>query len=118
MGPIAGWAVDKYGTKPVAVLGYGYLVPMLALLRIPNAEPQTQQVIVYGVILGLCGIGLAVIGAPSIVEAGSVVEKYHKRNPEFFGEQGPYAQLYGCNSMVFSLGLSVGPVIAGGLADR
>jgi hypothetical protein len=49
------------------------------------------------------------------VEAGAVVEKYYKANPEFFGEEGPYAQLYGLQSMVFSAGLALGPEIAGQL---
>lgn len=117
VGPLAGWSVDRYGTKPAAVVGYAFLVPVLALLRIPTADPQPEQPIIYAVILGLCGVGLAVIGAPSIVEAGAVVEQFHKRNPDVFGDNGPYAQLYGLNSMVFSLGLSLGPVIAGGLKD-
>ena len=116
-GPLAGWAVDRYGTKPAAVFGYAYLVPFLALLRLPSAKPQPQQPILYGSLLALCGVGLATIGSPSIVEAGFVVEQFHKKNPGVFGEQGPYAQLYGMNSMVFSLGLSVGPVLAGGLRD-
>ena len=117
IGPIAGWAIDRYGPKPLAVLGYLYLVPALIVLRIPQAEPYPQQSILYGGLLGVCGVGLAVIGAPSIVEAGSVVEKYHKRNPEFFGENGPYGQLYSINSMVFCLGLTVGPLLGGGLTE-
>ncbi|KAL9059582.1 MAG: hypothetical protein Q9162_001087 [Coniocarpon cinnabarinum] len=116
-GPLAGWAVDKYGTKPAAVAGYAYLVPVLALLRLPVADPQPQQPLFYAGLLALCGVGLATIGSPSIVEAGSVVEQFHKKNPGVFGEQGPYAQLYGLNSMVFSFGLSVGPVLAGGLKE-
>jgi len=118
IGPISGWAVDRYGTKPVAVFGYAFLAPMLTLLRLPVAHPQTQQAVLYGVLLGLCGIGLATIGAPSLVEAGAVVDKFHKRNPDFFGEQGPYAQLYGMNGMVFNFGLSIGPIIAGVGIDR
>lgn len=117
IGPFAGWFVDKYGTKPAAVLGYSVLVPLLILLRLPHAG-GTDQVLLYGGLLALCGIGLAVIGAPSVVEAGSVVQQYYEANPDFFGEQGPYAQLYGLNSMVFSLGLTIGPALAGELKQR
>ena len=116
VGPLAGWAVDRYGTKPAATAGYAFLVPVLVLLRLPHAG-GTGQIVLYCALLALCGIGLAVIGAPSIVEAGAVVQKYHKANPEFFGEQGPYAQLYGLNSMVFSAGLTLGPLISGGLRE-
>ncbi|KAK4935081.1 hypothetical protein LTR66_015507 [Elasticomyces elasticus] len=114
LGPIAGWAVDRYGTKPAAVIGYTYLVPVLVLLRLPHAGGK-DQMILYGALLGLCGVGLALIGAPSIVEAGAVVQKYYEANPDFFGEDGPYAQLYGLNSMVFSAGLTLGPELAGEL---
>lgn len=117
VGPLAGWFVDRYGTKPGAVLGYTFLIPVLVLLRLPH-EGGKDQIILYSGLLALCGMGLAVIGAPSIVEAGSVMQKYYEANPDFFGEQGPYAQLYGLNSMVFSAGLAVGPVLAGGLKER
>ncbi|KAF3762340.1 hypothetical protein M406DRAFT_46168 [Cryphonectria parasitica EP155] len=127
VGPLAGWFVDRYGTKPGAVLGYTFLVPVLVLLRLPHSveeggggsqQQQQQQVLLYGGLLALCGVGLAVIGAPSIVESGSVVQKYYDANPEFFGDQAPYAQLYGLNSMVFSLGLTVGPALAGELKQK
>lgn len=114
IGPLAGWFVDRYGTKPCAVIGYTYLIPVLLLLRLPRPGGK-DQILLYGGLLALCGIGLAIIGAPSIVEAGSVVQKYYEANPDFFGGQGPYAQLYGLNSMVFSLGLAVGPALAGEL---
>lgn len=117
LGPVFGWAVDRYGTKLIAVGAYGYLVPILALLRLPHAGGK-DQMILYGALLGLCGIGLAGIGAPSIVEAGAVVQKYYEVNPEFFGEDGPYAQLYGLNSMVFSAGLTLGPELAGELKEK
>lgn len=117
LGPIAGWVVDRYGTKPAAVLGFTYLVPVLILLRLPHGGVRSQ-IILYSAILSLCGIGLAIIGSSSIVEASQVVQKYHKANPGFFGANGPYAQLYGVNSMVFSAGLTVGPLLSGGLRDK
>ncbi|OQO05665.1 hypothetical protein B0A48_09757 [Cryoendolithus antarcticus] len=114
LGPVFGWAVDKYGTKPVAVGAYSWLTIALTLLRLPQAGGK-DQIILYSCLLSLCGVGLAAVGAPSIVEAGAVVQKYYEVNPDFFGEEGPYAQLYGLNSMVFSAGLALGPSLAGGL---
>jgi hypothetical protein len=119
LGPVFGWVIDKYGVKLVAVGSYVLLIPALALLRIPQPGGQNQQ-IVYGVLLGFCGVGLAGIGAPGMVEAGAVVERYYKVNPEFFdrrGKGGPYAQLYGLQSMVFSAGLAIGPELAGQLRE-
>ncbi|KAI9756792.1 MAG: hypothetical protein M4579_003709 [Chaenotheca gracillima] len=117
LGPVCGWAVDRYGTKPSATIGFGYLVPALVLLRLPHAG-GTGQIALFCVLLALCGLGLAIIGSPSIVESSFVVQRYDQVNPEFFGEQGPYAQLYGINSMVFSAGLTLGPVLGGTLRDK
>ncbi|KAI9811152.1 MAG: hypothetical protein M1827_005603 [Pycnora praestabilis] len=117
LGPIAGWAVDRYGTKPAATFGFGYLVPVLILLRLPQ-HGGTDQIALYCAMLSLCGVGLAFIGSPSIVEASQVVESYAKANPTFFGANGPYAQLYGINSMVFSAGLTMGPLLSGGLREK
>ncbi|RYP15308.1 hypothetical protein DL765_005789 [Monosporascus sp. GIB2] len=119
LGPVAGWAVDRYGTKPAAVIGFAYLVPTLVLLRLPSDQllEGSRNVILYSAILVLNGLGLAIIGSPSIVEVSDVVQKYDKANPEFFGENGPYAQLYEFNSVFFNLGLTVGPLVADGPRD-
>ncbi|KAI6801150.1 MFS general substrate transporter [Hortaea werneckii] len=116
LGPFFGWCVDRFGTKPVSVIAYTYLVPVLILLRLPHPGGM-DQILLYGGLLALSGIGLAGIGAPSIVEAGAIVQKYYEVNPDFFGEEGPYAQLYGLNSMVFSAGLTLGPELAGELKE-
>lgn len=119
LGPVAGWAVDNYGPKPAAVLGFGWLAVALTLLRLPSELILSRQssITLYCALLSLTGIGMAIIGAPSIVEASDVVRSYDEANPGFFGKNGPYAQLYGFNSLVFSLGLTVGPVLSGGLRD-
>lgn len=114
LGPIAGWTVDRYGPKPASTIGFGYLAVALTLLRLVRPG-GTAEIAQYCAQLTLCGLGLALIGSPGIVEAAAVVEKYHRANPDLFGENGPYAQLYGLNSMVFSLGLAVGPLFGGAL---
>lgn len=112
LGPFFGWAVDRYSTKPVAVGSYFFLVPVLACLHFAD-----QHLAVYATLLALCGVGLAGVGAPGIVEAGAVVERYYEGNKELFGSQGPYAQLYGLTNLFFSLGLTLGPEVAGGLKE-
>ncbi|KAI0201467.1 major facilitator superfamily domain-containing protein [Astrocystis sublimbata] len=119
LGPLAGWAVDRYGTKLAAVIGFGWMVPVLILLRLPPdlMLPKSQNIILFCALLALNGVGLAIIGSPSVVEASAVVQKYDKANPGFFGANGPYAQLYGFNSLFFCAGLTVGPVVGGLLKD-
>lgn len=115
-GPIAGYCVDRFGTKLPTLFGFFSLVPVLTCLRL--VEPGgSKQIAIYAALLVFCGTGLCVLGAPSVVEAGAVVEKYYRANPSFFGETGPYAQLYGVNSMVVSAGFTFGPLVAGGLKE-
>lgn len=116
LGPLAGKAVDTYGVKPATVIGLSYQAIALLLLRIPHAGGG-GEIAKFCVFLTLAGVGMAVISPPSIVEASYVVEQYHRVNRDFFGEQGPYAQLFAVNSMFFFLGLTVGPLAAGALRD-
>lgn len=117
LGPVAGWMVDRYGTKPIAVFGYGFLVPALILLRMVHPG-GIQQMIQYAILLAVCGVGLAFIGPPALVEGSHIVKKYHLANPEYFGKQGPYAQLYALSSMAFSSGMTLGPILSGLAKER
>lgn len=113
-GPLLGWSVDKLGSKKMAVLVYLYLAPVLVLFRIVSPG-SSVQVAVYAILLGLAGIGVAGMGAPSVVEASIVVQNYYQANPDYFGQHGPYAQLYSLSYLFYSLGLTVGPELAGRL---
>ena len=122
-GPLAGWWVDTSGTKKPVVTGFLILAPALACMRFVQpvayaGAPETlSRALLYAGLLFLSGIGIHCIGAPGIVEAGAVMERYYKANPDHFGRNGPYAQLYGMNSAVISAGFAIGPAIAGGLKE-
>jgi MFS family permease len=123
LGPLFGWCVDRYGTKPASFLGFTWLIPTLVLLRLPTESGVIEKldnghlIALYAGLLAMNGVGLAAINSPSIVEAGNVVENYYKANEGMF-HQTPYAQLYGINSMVWSGGLTVGPLLAGALREK
>lgn len=123
LGPVFGWCVDRYGTKPFSIFGFGWLIPSLVLLRLATSASivdhldKGQHIALYAGLLGLNGAGLAAINAPSIVESGDVVDRYSEANKDIF-EEAPYAQLYGFSSMMFSGGLTVGPLLAGALREK
>lgn len=122
LGPVFGWAVDRWGTKLISFFGFIYLVPVLVLLRLPTESathlPEGNQLALYASLLALNGIGLAIINPVSFVESGNVLEKYWKANEVLFAGRAPYAQLFGINSMLWSLGLTAGPLASGVLRER
>jgi hypothetical protein len=117
-GPVGGWAVDRFGSKVAAVSGYTFLIPTLLLFRLIGITPRNISLLLYCLLLALCGAGMAIVGTPGFVEGATVVKKYHDRNSALFGANAPFASLYGMNLMVFSFGMTLGPMMAGILRER
>ncbi|RYP90226.1 hypothetical protein DL770_003647 [Monosporascus sp. CRB-9-2] len=65
------------------------------------------------ILYSLSGVCLAIVGSTSFVEAGDVIREREAANPGLFGAAGPYAQLYGFNSLFLWAGLAVGPLLGG-----
>jgi len=115
----AGMAVDRRGPRIMAVAGYIFQAPCLLLLGISSRDAIQGQarLALFCVALALNGVGMAVISLPGFVEATNVTQKYAEANPGFFGKNGPYAQLYGMDSLFIFSGLAVGPLVGGMLRD-
>jgi MFS family permease len=112
LGPAAGWGVDKWGPRPFAIFGLLFLSVPMFLLQIPHPG-GAEEIAKMCAILALCGIALPMISSPAIVESSKIMDMYHRANRGYLGEKGPYAQLYAVNNVVFSTGLTVGPLVAG-----
>jgi nitrate/nitrite transporter NarK len=55
LGPVAGWIVDKYGSKRAAFIGFMALCPAMYLMIIPTGPATPTQIIILVVILFLNG---------------------------------------------------------------
>lgn len=119
LGPVAGLAVDRYGTKLVATAGYAFLVPCLLLLGLPSQKilMGNHNIVLFCLVLVLNGAALSIIASPGLVKATHITEKYETANPGFFEENGPYAQLYGFSSVFAFAGLAIGPLLGGTLRE-
>ena len=113
-GPVAGWLMDRKGPKLLVILGFGLLVPVFTSLWVVQPG-QYPAVVVYCILLGLCGSCLAFTSPPALVESTVVVDRYYKANPDLFGPNGPYAQISSITGMVYNAGTAVGALLAGGL---
>lgn len=119
--PLAGWAVDRFGPKRLAIWGYGCFVPALVGMVIPTGSVIRLD---EGVRLGLFCLGLstqglclALVSAPGMVKAKMRVGELRGRRNGRDGSGGSQGeeeaesimgQMFGLNTMVFSFGLLVG----------
>jgi nitrate/nitrite transporter NarK len=45
LGPVAGWLVDKYGSKVTAGIGFLGILPAIILLVLPTGPATTSQIV-------------------------------------------------------------------------
>jgi nitrate/nitrite transporter NarK len=55
LGPVAGWIVDKYGSKLAGLIGFMVLCPSLFLLVIPTGPATPTQIVMFVGILIING---------------------------------------------------------------
>ncbi|KAK4451421.1 major facilitator superfamily domain-containing protein [Podospora aff. communis PSN243] len=109
--PLAGWAVDRYGPRRVATIGYGCFILALAGMVIPTrlwADASSPRFPIFFAFLVLQGACIALVSTPGIVKAKQAVEKAVSANPARFGPRGAMGQMFGLNTLVSSSGLLTG----------
>lgn len=116
LGPVAGLAVDKYGTKPAAVFGFGYLVPALVLLRLAHASGE-NQIILYSALLALCGVGMAVIRSPASSKPQMWFRNMTRQTQVFFRRTRTIYTTVRFQFYLFFAGLTSGPIVGGALRN-
>lgn len=118
LGPLVGWASDKYGPRWFATAGFVIACPFLILLRLVYKNTFDQKVLLCA-LLALIGITLTLILTPMMAEITYAVDAKARRHPPgFFGKNGAYAQAYSLFNMAWAGGCLVGPLLAGLVNQR
>ncbi|KAL4746070.1 hypothetical protein BDW72DRAFT_207661 [Aspergillus terricola var. indicus] len=113
---LIGSAVDKHGSRPVAILGFLIDVPAFFLLRLVSSNTLHDQIILY-FLLFFAGLAAALKTVSLMVEVTRAVEAKERLCPGIFGEKGGTAQSYGLFNAAWSGGQVAGPLVAGWLVD-
>ncbi|KAE8373183.1 major facilitator superfamily domain-containing protein [Aspergillus bertholletiae] len=115
--PLVGDAVDRYGSRTIAFLGFLLDFPTFFLLRLITHDTEQDQVLLY-IFLFIAGIASSLQMVSLMTEISLVVERHEKESPGIFGTQGGMGQAYGLFNVAWSGGQVLGPLIAGLLSDR
>ncbi|BCS19974.1 MFS transporter [Aspergillus puulaauensis] len=113
---IIGSAVDHYGSRRIAWMGFILDVPALLLLQVVTENTTRDQIILY-VLLFVSGFAAALKTVSLMVEISHAVEEKEKKCPGIFGDTGGTAQAYGLFNVAWSGGQVLGPLVSGGLVD-
>ncbi|GAB1192834.1 hypothetical protein APSETT444_002031 [Aspergillus pseudonomiae] len=110
-------AVDRYGSRTIAFLGFLLDFPTFFLLRLITHDTTQDQILLY-IFLFIAGIASTLQMVSLMTEVSLVVERQEKESPGIFGNQGGMGQAYGLFNVAWSGGQVLGPLIAGLLSDR
>lgn len=113
---IIGSAVDRYGSRRIAWIGFILDVPALLLLQVVTENTTRDQIVLY-VLLFVSGLAAALKTVSLMVEISHAVEEKEKKCPGIFGDKGGTAQAYGLFNVAWSGGQVLGPLVSGGLVD-
>ncbi|PWY88942.1 MFS amine transporter [Aspergillus heteromorphus CBS 117.55] len=117
LSPWVGDAVDRWGARRVAFLGFLIDFPTLLLFRFVSDNTTQDQVLLYG-FLFCAGVASTLQLVSLMVEVSNVTEQYEREFPGIFGRQGGTAQAYGLFNVAWSGGQVLGPLLAGLLVER
>lgn len=133
-----GWLKDRVGTRWPTTIGFALLVPLVLVVGMPGDErfPWANQGdvgrIIYSAMVGGTGVVICLLNGVGMIEAtrkfqglqhcppdsdnnhfAEAVDEIQGEKPGIFGRNGGYSRAISITSMSFTLGMFVGPIVAG-----
>ncbi|EZF28736.1 MFS transporter [Trichophyton mentagrophytes] len=123
LGAPVGWLRDRVGLKHPTAIGWALQAPLLWLMGVPGdshfpwaGADNNGQAIFVSAITGV-GIVYTLIRGAGVVQMTIAVNEMQAKNPKIFGEHGGNSRISSMTEVAFSLGLVIGPILAGSLTE-
>ncbi|KMQ48662.1 hypothetical protein HL42_0652 [Trichophyton rubrum] len=123
LGAPVGWLRDRVGLKNPTAIGWALQAPLLWLMGVPGdshfpwaGADNNGQAIFVSAITGV-GIVYTLIRGAGVVQMTIAVNEMQTKNPKIFGEHGGNSRISSMTEVAFSLGLIIGPILAGSLTE-
>ncbi|ERF76631.1 hypothetical protein EPUS_04451 [Endocarpon pusillum Z07020] len=112
LGPVAGHASDRFGSRWIAVGGLLFAAPPLICMQFVTKDSTSHQVLLC-VLLTLVGFGFVWIMPSCVSDLTAAAADLKRENPHDFGDSGASSQAFGLFVFAYSCGSLVGPTIVG-----
>ncbi|KAF2437305.1 MFS general substrate transporter [Karstenula rhodostoma CBS 690.94] len=123
LGPFVGWLRDRIGLRWPTTLGWALSTPLFWFLGVPGkdnflgvGDGAKGQAAFVATIIGVGVIWSFVRGAGTF-QLTTIMHELKAQDPDIFGPGGGSSRTFSMTETSFAIGLVLGPIITGSLAD-
>ncbi|UDD57547.1 hypothetical protein AFCA_005049 [Aspergillus flavus] len=124
LAPLIGYWKDRWGSRIPTAIAFFSMAPFLVLSGAAGDErfswftDGNKGKIIYSCSLAMTGCLMSLLSGVGAMEATEAVDKLEESHPGIFGKYGGYSRAVAITSMSWTMGLLLGPILAGFMAER
>lgn len=123
LAPFVGWLRDRIGLRWPTTIGWALCAPLLWFTGVPGDDDflgvgsgTRGQAAFVASIIGV-GITSAFVRGAGTFQLTSILHELKEQDPMIFGPGGGSSRMFSLTEMSFAVGLLLGPLICGALAE-
>ncbi|KAE8324713.1 major facilitator superfamily domain-containing protein [Aspergillus sergii] len=124
LAPLIGYWKDRRGSRIPTTIAFFSMAPFLVLSGAAGDERFSwftggnKGKIIYTCSLVMTGCLMSLLSGVGAMEATEAVDKLEESHPGIFGKYGGYSRAVAITSMSWTMGLLLGPILAGFMVER
>ncbi|KAL4748052.1 major facilitator superfamily domain-containing protein [Aspergillus terricola var. indicus] len=124
LAPLIGYWKDRWGSRAPTTISFFSMAPFFLLSGTAGDERflwftgEVKGKVIYSCSLATTGCLMSLLSGVGAMEATEAVDKLEESHPGIFGMYGGYSRAVAITSMRWTMGLLVGPILAGFMMER